>query len=244
MIVGRGGGSTEDMWCFNDERVARALAATRVPVISAVGHEIDFTIADFVADLRAPTPSAAAELVSKNALEVAERIALLRQRLNKSGSHQRQLLRQKIDGLARRLVDPKRRLQDLAQRSDELAQRLEAALRRRLTQLRQEVQLCRARLSSPEEVLLRWQQQVHILRTKLEAHAIRAVETLRAQWGQASALLDAVSPLKVVERGYSITRKNNQLIRSAEDLRAGDLVSLTFAKGRAEAKIERTENGV
>src|SRR5262245_16159440 len=127
MIVGRGGGSIEDMWCFNDERVARAISSARVPVISAVGHEIDFTIADFVADLRAPTPSAAAELVCRNAQEICERIAMLDKRLAKSLGHSLQILKHKLVGSSKRLVDPKRRLQDLALRCDELSQRLEAA---------------------------------------------------------------------------------------------------------------------
>lgn len=239
MIVGRGGGSIEDMWCFNDERVARAIAATRVPVISAVGHEIDFTIADFVADLRAPTPSAAAELVCRNAAEVCERITILDKRLAKSFYHAIQIAKHRLVGLSKRLIDPKRRLQDLSLRSDELSQRLEAAITRYFGDRRQDINLLNARLSSPEEFILRQRQEVGIVRTRLEAQMVRALEAKQAKWIRLSALLDAVSPLKVVERGYSITRKEGKLIKAASDLNKGERVEITFAKGRAEAMIDQ-----
>lgn len=240
LIVGRGGGSIEDMWCFNDERVARAIAAARVPVISAVGHEIDFTIADFVADLRAPTPSAAAELVCRNATEVCERITTLDKRLLKSVVHAVQISRHQLVGFSKRLIDPKRRLQDLALRADELSQRLEAAIGRYFAQREQSVAIWRARLPSPEEFILRQRQEVDILRTRLEAHTLRGLDLKQGKWARLSSLLDAVSPLKVVERGYSITRVNGQLIRTAESLNAGDHVDITFAKGRATATIDQT----
>lgn len=240
MIVGRGGGSIEDMWCFNDERVARALSATRVPVISAVGHEIDFTIADFVADLRAPTPSAAAELVCRNATEVCDRITMLDKRLLKSVVHAVQLSRHRLVGLSKRLIDPKRRLQDLTLRSDELSQRLEAAMTRYFARREKEVEILRTRLPSPEEFILRQRQEVDILRTRLEAHVMRGLDLKQAKWARLSSLLDAVSPLKVVERGYSITRVNGRLIKSAEELKTGERVDIAFAKGRATATIDQT----
>src|SRR5271154_5982447 len=114
VIVARGGGSLEDLWTFNEEPVARAIAASRVPVISAVGHETDFTIADFVADLRAPTPSAAAELVCRNALEVSERINTFQAQMFRLISHQLALFKQQVRHAGQKLVDPKRRLQDLS----------------------------------------------------------------------------------------------------------------------------------
>lgn len=197
MIVGRGGGSIEDMWGFNDERVARAIAASRIPIISAVGHEIDFTIADFVADLRAPTPSAAAELVCKNAAELCERVETQKRRLWRCLQHMFQLKRERTMGATRRLVDPKRRLQDLAQRCDELSQRLEVGIRRLVLQAK------------------------------------------HYKWAQLSSVLDAVSPLKVVERGYSITRKEQVVVKTSSQLKVGDRVELVFAKGRAEAQIDK-----
>jgi exodeoxyribonuclease VII large subunit len=225
------------MWCFNDERVARAILACRVPLISAVGHEIDFTIADFVADLRAPTPSAAAELVSRNAAEICETIALQQKRIVRVWLHREQVLKQKVFQLSKRLVDPKRRLQDLTLRCDELTQRLESAAKRYFERKLQAVKLLLSRLPSPREVILRLGQEVSMLCTQIEAHVVRTHELQRAQMGRLTAMLDSLSPLKVVERGYSITRKEGQLIKSAAQLKKGDTVELQFAKGKAEACI-------
>ncbi|MGZ6478636.1 MAG: exodeoxyribonuclease VII large subunit [Bdellovibrionales bacterium] len=239
MIVGRGGGSIEDMWGFNDERVARAIAAARIPVISAVGHEIDFTIADFVADLRAPTPSAAAELVCKNAAEITEGINLLKKRLWRSWSHRLQIARQSMQHATARLVDPKRRLQDLSLRCDELSQRLEAAIARYFHRREQQVHLAVSRLASPREVILRLGQEVKMMRTRIEAHLVRSLEAKRSRWAQLSSVLDSLSPLKVVERGYSITYKNSKPVKSVEQLATGDLLEITFAKGKAAARVEK-----
>ncbi len=239
MIVGRGGGSIEDMWAFNDERVARAIASARVPVISAVGHEIDFTIADFVADLRAPTPSAAAELVVKNAAELSERIEIFEKRLIRGLYNRFQLNKQRVAHAAKRLVDPKRRLQDLSLRCDELTQRLEASMGRYLQRRKQQIQLALSRLPSPRQVILSLGQEVGMLRTRLEAHVLRSLEAKRSEWARLSAVLDSVSPLKVLERGYSITRKGQQVIKSSEQVAKGDTVEISFAQGKVAAKIEK-----
>jgi len=239
MIVGRGGGSIEDMWCFNDEAVARAISNCRVPIISAVGHEIDFTIADFVADLRAPTPSAAAELVCKNAAEISETINTLKKRLWRSWSHRLQIAKQSLIHATARLVDPKRRLQDLQLRCDELSQRLEGGMNRYIQAQHKHVALLTTQLPSPREVILRLMQKVGMIRTRLEAHVIRSLEGKRARWAQMNSVLDSVSPLKVVARGYSITFKDSKPVKSADQLKAGDAVELMFAKGKASAKIEK-----
>ncbi len=239
MIVGRGGGSIEDMWAFNDERVVRAIAGCRVPIISAVGHEIDFTIADFVADLRAPTPSAAAELVVKNAGEILEQLNTLKKRLMRGWLHQIELARQRVAHSTKQLVDPKRRLQDLSLRCDELTQRLELAMRRRREQLAQKIQLLVSRMDSPRELILRIEQRLEMLRTRLEAHWVRCHEAKRSEWARLSAVLDSLSPLKVVERGYSITRREQAVIKSAEQLQVGDALEVTFAKGKAMARVEK-----
>lgn len=238
MIVGRGGGSIEDLWAFNDERVARAIAKCRVPVISAVGHEIDFTISDFVADLRAPTPSAAAELVCKNAAELQERITLQQNRLLRCFQHSIQIFRHRVVGSAKRLVDPKRRLQDLTMRCDELTQRLEMGVSRFIERRRQTLQLAASTLPSPQDTIERLEQDVAMLRTRLEGHLWRRLEAQQALWRRLSSLLDAVSPLKVLERGYSITRKNGAVVRAADQLTKGDQVEIALNRGKATAKIE------
>lgn len=241
MIVGRGGGSIEDLWAFNDERVARAIAGCRIPVISAVGHEIDFTIADFVADLRAPTPSAAAELVCKNAAEISERIGIQRRRILRAWQHQHQVHKQKVFQLGKRLVDPKRRLQDLSLRCDELTQRLESAWTRYKERRAQQIQLLLTRLPSPAETLLRLRQNVGILRTKVEAHWLRSHEGKAARLAKMVALLDSLSPLEVLKRGYAITRRGGDVIREAGQLKAGDRIEVTFARGRAHATVNEIE---
>jgi exodeoxyribonuclease VII large subunit len=223
MIVGRGGGSIEDMWCFNNEIVARAIAASRVPIISAVGHEIDFTISDFVADLRAPTPSAAAELVCRNAAEIVDRIALLERNLLRNLRHRLTLLRQKLTHAGQRLVDPKRRVQDLAIRCDDLEQRLTLAFDRQAERRRSKIQLIEGRLPAPMQ---------------------RRLQMRRSWLGELAAKLDAFSPLKVLDRGYSIVKSGPNVIRSNENLKIGDRLELVFAKGRADVEVKEVKNGI
>lgn len=198
MIVGRGGGSIEDLWAFNDERVARAIASTRVPVISAVGHEIDFTIADFVADLRAPTPSAAAELVVKNAADLSERVRGLARSLKMALLTRLNQSRQQVFQLSRRLVDPKRRIQDASQRCDELLQRLELAIRRMIE--------------------------------RKSDHLARNV-----------AVLDSLSPLKVLDRGYSMVVSGQEVVTDAKRLKVGQVVTVRMGRGSIEAEVKKIE---
>ncbi len=241
IIVGRGGGSIEDMWCFNDESVARAIAASQIPTISAVGHEIDFTIADFVADLRAPTPSAAAELVCKNAADIGEQVNNQKRRLWRALQHALQLRFQRVESLGKRLVDPKRRLQDLMLRCDELSERHHQAIVRFLQNRRRQVDLALSRLPSPKETLRRLVQFNLLLHTRLRDQIERGLEARHARWVRLSALLDAVSPLRVVERGFSLTRKDGQLVKNVDVLRVGDGVEIQFARGKAQARIEKIQ---
>ncbi|MCM2281016.1 MAG: exodeoxyribonuclease VII large subunit [Bdellovibrionaceae bacterium] len=242
MIVGRGGGSIEDMWCFNDERVARAIAATHVPVISAVGHEIDFTIADFVADLRAPTPSAAAELVVKNASDLQSRIEALTRSLKLTVSRALEFSKKSADSLAKRLVDPQRRIQDSMLRSDELTQRLEAALLRRFSTRRMGLALLREKLGNPETRILSERQKIESLAQRLST-GVRTLHERKAQFVSSQmALLDSLSPLRVVERGYSLVTLNQQVVTSVDQIHEGAVVCLQFAHGRASAEIRQIEN--
>ena len=243
LIVGRGGGSIEDLWGFNDERVARAIHAARMPVISAVGHEIDFTIADFVADLRAPTPSAAAELVCKNAAELHELIDQRAMRLKRALAHRFQLGRQAVAGASRRLIDPKRRLQDLSLRCDELSQRLDQGIARLLAIREQKVLLLHARLPSPRDIILRFGQRIEMLANRLHTSVHRPLEAQHARWARATALLDAVSPLRVVERGFTITKLKGEVVKSVRQIAAGDQIELTFAQGRAIARVDSVMEG-
>lgn len=244
MIVGRGGGSIEDMWCFNDERVARAISACRVPVISAVGHEIDFTIADFVADLRAPTPSAAAELVVKNAADLQQKIETIRRSLRLAVQRRLQSLQQQALAFAKRLVvvDPQRRIQDCMQRCDELSQRMETVQLRRLQERRMRIALLREKLGHPEQRVRGEIQKISVLAQRLSLgwktlHARKTTELEKHM-----ALLDSLSPLRVVERGYSMVTLNEQVINDVAQVNVGDVVCVQFARGRASAAITRIEN--
>ena len=201
VIVGRGGGSLEDLWAFNDERVARAIAASRVPVVSAVGHEVDVTIADLVADRRAPTPTTAAAMVVPDRRDLTA--GLERAAAGLSAAVQRQIARQRerLSAQARHLRDPRQVLNALQLRTDELSERAWRAIQTRL----------------------------RIAQQQLRGGAER---------------LQALSPLAVLERGYSIARRaDGTVVRAAAALQVGDRLRLTFARGTAAVQVEDSDAG-
>ncbi len=241
-IIGRGGGSMEDLWAFNDETLARAIANCSVPIISAVGHEVDFTIADFVADLRAPTPSAAAELVADNVDDLKNKITNFERRLKLSFDIKLQNMRQQIKHLARQLVDPQKYLQDLMQKNDELMSRMERSILSKLKDHRQKLQYLRGLLGQPD-------QKLKILREKLfnfEQRSQRALKTelkrKHQELARLSSLLDSVSPLRVVDRGFSIVTKDSAVVRSTDQLKENDQIEIQFAQGKAQAEIKKILN--
>jgi exodeoxyribonuclease VII large subunit len=197
MIIGRGGGSLEDLWAFNEEIVARAIFASAVPVISAVGHEIDLTIADFVADQRAPTPTAAAEMVLPRRAELVKRLANLEGALAQGIDKKLRTARENWSGLIKRLTDPGRKLRENQQRLDEAAVGLWRRFHDRLRQ-------CNERLAAN------------------------------------TARLDALSPLAVMRRGYSITHKlpEETIVKNADSLALGDRLRISFAHGSAICRVE------
>ena len=238
IICGRGGGSIEDMWCFNDERVARAIAASPVPVISAVGHEIDFTIADFVADLRAPTPSAAAELVAKSSIELGQKLSSFNRMLNLAMAKQLKMLSQRLHHFSVRLVDPKKKLEDLRLRNDDLLNRLEMAVENRLRSLRSKIELNEARLGNPHDLVLEKRKEVQHLSQRLAQIVSRQVERKQMRFVKLTSVLDSLSPLKVVERGYSIVTKNAEVIKSSQQVEVGDQVQIKLAEGELTATVQ------
>ncbi|MDZ4081335.1 MAG: exodeoxyribonuclease VII large subunit [Bdellovibrionales bacterium] len=219
IIVGRGGGSVEDMWSFNEEAVARAIVASRLPVISAVGHEVDFTIADFVADLRAPTPSAAAELVAKNADELSSTIRRLERVLISGYLGQINRLVEKVRTAQRLLIDPRRKIADAVIRCDDLIDRLERMIYESIDRTRLELEMNTDRMTS------RFQ---------------RRLDFARSRFSKSAAMLDGLSPLKVLDRGYAIATKSGRAITNADTLSKGDLVQVRLAKGKFEAEITRS----
>ena len=193
MIVGRGGGSLEDLWAFNEEIVARAIAASRVPVISAVGHEIDFTIADFVADRRAPTPTAAAQMVLPRKAELFDQLRALDEQLSKSVGFHLAMLRQALSGLARRLADPGRKLRENQQRLDEASIGLTRRFQAKLRQFKERLAADAARLNalSPLAVLERGYSITHRIadgRIVKSAAVLQVGERVRVTFAQGKAL--------------------------------------------------------
>ena len=206
LILARGGGSLEDLWAFNDETVARAISDCTIPVVTGIGHEIDFTIADFVADYRAPTPSAAAELISPDRAELMETFFSWQKRLLRTWQAYQQQQQQTLDWLSKQLKHPGQRLHEHAQRLDELEQRLGQAQEHRVRHLHSRLDTLQARLRglSPGQRL----QSIRLSLDKLN-HAnqqafLNKLERSKHQLGNVSRALDAVSPLATLGRGYAI----------------------------------------
>ena len=245
IIVARGGGSLEDLMAFNDEGVARAIFASSVPVVSAVGHEIDFTIADFVADMRAPTPSAAAELVVPRRGDLVQQLRTLRARAARAGERFLKIRRERLQAMAERVRDPRRRLVDLRLALDERFGGLTASLVRRVRADRERLRHFETHLQylSPAVRLANLTFVLDNMRKSMITGIFRQVETLRARMAGHTALLDSLSPLSVLSRGYAIARTmpEGRVIRDAKDLSAGEPVGINVAKGRFNAVVTTIE---
>jgi len=243
MIVGRGGGSLEDLWPFNEEIVVRAVYEAQTPVISAVGHEIDFTLTDFAADVRAPTPSAAAELVVREQEELAARIRERKASLVKDMRQALERLRHRIDVVkgSYALRKPGELLRERRQTCDDLRMRLEDAtsehVRQRRTRLDRTVRALA--LLSPAHQLRRARERLAGLRPRLLQSGMTATVRVRARLERARARLEALSPVAILERGYALVfrRDGAELVRDASQLGKGETVAVRFGKGGADAKI-------
>lgn len=242
MIVGRGGGSLEDLWAFNEEKVARAIHRSRIPVISAVGHEIDFTIADFVADLRAPTPSAAAELVVKSKEEFVSRVEFLRHRLVQS---MRSMLAEaggEVEAFSRALRDPTTLLGHLSQRMDDLSVRLERAIAGIVKDCGGSLEAFKnhLRLRNPALDVERARERVIALCSRSEMALRRSLDRSREAAAVHTASLEALSPLGTLARGYSVALRLPEriVVRTFKQLGPNDRLELRFHHGRAWCRVE------
>jgi exodeoxyribonuclease VII large subunit len=243
VIVGRGGGSLEDLWAFNTEEVARAIAACRVPVISAVGHETDFSIADFVADLRAPTPSVAAELAVPRKADLLETVAKLNTMLERTLSLVilQKARRLQAVGADRAFSTLHRRLHAAAQRLDDMDFRLRDAIRMRCANAGREFEKVYGRLARLDlrVRLAGSRQMLGDLRQRLMQASDSALRGRRSQLMVLSAQLEGLSPLAILDRGYSLVyREDGKLVSHAQTLSLGEAVRLRFAQGEAVAKVE------
>lgn len=243
LIIGRGGGSLEDLWAFNDEALTRAVAECPIPIVSAVGHEVDTGLTDFAADLRAPTPSAAAELVSPDLSVVSQRLAGLHRRLRWVMAQQLRTPQERLRHLSQRLRSPRQHLEQSSQRLDELHNRLQRQMQHRLTLLQGRLQPSQQRLArlSPERLLLDRQQQLAALNKRLPQPIQRQIQQQQVQLAGLSKRLQTASPLETLARGYSITFKGDDAVRSVSQLQAGDTLTTRLVDGEVTARVEHVQ---
>ena len=242
LIVGRGGGSLEDLWAFNEEQVARAVYRSAIPVISAVGHETDWTICDFVADLRAPTPSAAAELVCIAKEELFHQLDALFHRLKQAMTGQLRLRSHHLEGLRRALHDPSRLLGYQSQRVDDLSERLDMALRNLFARRREHRARHEQSLAAlhPAVQISRLRQELLLLSERAERRVTSQLEQLGRAQGEAAASLDALSPLHTLARGFSVVERltDGTIVKNAAELRVGEQLRLRLNQGKVNCLVE------
>jgi len=227
LIIGRGGGSLEDLWSFNEEHVARAIHASTIPTVSAVGHEVDFTIADLVADLRAATPSAAAELVSPDIVSALGQLAASEKRLRKA-----------------RLISPERRVEAGYQRVDELSQRLSLATQTQVNLKRSALQTLTARIEArtPGAMMHLASVQIDHLLSRLQKSILAQISERTQKLTHFDSVLRALGPVATLERGYAIvTDSAGKVIRNSSDVVIDDVVHTQVAEGRLSSRVTETE---
>ena len=245
MIVGRGGGSWEDLWSFNEESVVRAIAEARIPVVSAVGHEIDVTLSDFAADYRAPTPSAAAEAVSPVLEDLRDGIQIYGERIGQGMQNQLRAIRHRVHAAYRALPDPRYILQMRVQRVDDLD--------RRLTRAMNNVQLLRRpKVMALSSALMQYNPLQSIQHTSMTVRQYRAqmnrampamVTSKRQQFRVVAASLQTLNPLAILSRGYSVLERqpSGEIIRSRTQVQSGDRVRARLADGVLTCLIEQID---
>jgi exodeoxyribonuclease VII large subunit len=240
IVLARGGGSLEDLWSFNNEALARAIAASTLPVVSAVGHETDFTIADFVADVRAATPSAAAELLSPHQDDYRQLLRMQMRKLQNCMTKRLQHLRTQSMSLSRRLRHPGRRLQEQAQRLDRVELRMRRALQASLKQTHQRLALVRAGLlrHTPDAALAQRRQQAAWLQQRLQAAMRATVNEKARRLREQGHALHTVSPLATLGRGYAIVTQGDTVLRSYEQTKPGATIQTRLAHGVILSKVE------
>ncbi|HBP42884.1 MAG: exodeoxyribonuclease VII large subunit [Vreelandella alkaliphila] len=242
VLITRGGGSLEDLWAFNNEHLARAIFHSRLPVMSAVGHEVDVTLADFAADMRAPTPSAAAERLVPDQHALKQQLIQAENRLQRAMQARLERDSQRLDTLRARLRHPGEQLERQRQHVTALCQRLQRAIQQTVQQQQVRVTQLSKRLASQDMVRLHRteQERVSQLQRRLASAMQRALEVRQARLSSAARELNAISPLAVLGRGYAIAQdEKGHVIRRAEDTAPGQKLSLRLGEGRLNVEVKR-----
>lgn len=245
LIVGRGGGSIEDLWAFNEEPVARAIAKSKIPIISAVGHETDTTIADFVADLRAPTPTAAAELAVPNQFQLRQFIDERKLRLRKIAAVQMQQRQTAVKQLQNSIIftNPSRMYRPFVEQHVHLMERLERSLERRVEKADHSFAQLRTRLAftDPTKRIELSLQQLKSTQNRLQYIQHTHVKKEQQQFVDLLRTLEALSPIQTMRKGFVVTQKDGKLVKSIENLQPGDHLLINYHDGSARAIVQSTE---
>ena len=241
IILGRGGGSLEDLWAFNTEPVARAVFACNIPIVSAVGHEVDIVISDFVADTRAPTPSAAAEMLSPDQQQFISKLSLLKQRLVRQFQHRIASSKQNVSYLNARLKHPDQQLKEQSQRLDHLELRFKSAILSQIESRKNRLQHSGHRLTaqSPQQSLVRKREFIESLKLRLIQISRSQLQQQNLKLSALAAQLNTVSPLATLERGYAIAKDDqNTIILDASTQKPGNLIETQLHKGRLRCRVD------
>ena len=247
VIIGRGGGSIEDLWAFNEEPVVRRVAELSIPVISSVGHETDTTLIDFVSDMRAATPTAAAEIATPVLMEIHQQLRNLQTRLEQALSRQLQIKRERMQALANASIfqNPERIYQVYQQRVDQLEMRLQQMMQQSVQQKRQQLVKYQHRLElvSPSRRVQTEKQALQYLAKRLEQAQGQLMKDKKQQFQRAIQQLDLLSPLKIMNRGYGILQQEETIIKSVDQLEVNQELTIQLVDGTVRSKVTSVEKG-
>lgn len=247
VIIGRGGGSIEDLWAFNEEPVVRRVAELSIPVISSVGHETDTTLIDFVSDMRAATPTAAAEIATPVLMEIHQQLRNLQTHLEQALTRQLQIKRERMQVLANASIfqNPERIYQVYQQRVDQLELRLQQMMQQSVQQKRQQLlkNQHRLELGSPSRRVQTEKQALQYLAKRLEQAQIQLMKDKKQQFQRAIQQLDLLSPLKIMNRGYGILQQDETIIKSVEQLEVKQELTIQLVDGTVRSKVTSVEKG-
>ena len=247
VIIGRGGGSIEDLWAFNEEPVVRRVAELSIPVISSVGHETDTTLIDFVSDMRAATPTAAAEIATPVLMEIHQQLRNLQTRMEQALSRQLQIKRERMQALANASIfqNPERIYQVYQQRVDQLEMRLQQMMQQSVQHKRQQLlkNHHRLELGSPSRRVQTEKQALQYLAKRLEQAQGQLMKDKKQQFQRAIQQLDLLSPLKIMNRGYGILQQEETIIKSVDQLEVNQELTIQLVDGTVRSKVTSVEKG-